>query len=409
MKKVISVFLAVILALSTFAFGTTVSFADEQNDLYYEDDYNTPDQSVISDISVSCVGKTDIEIYWNCSYYGWVDGYEISLFDDKTNTYYPKAYVDGDNYYCVLRSLNKNTRYKICVRSYVFQNGSYAFGDYSAPVSVMTAPKGTSLSSAKYTSKGKVSVKWKKAKNVSGYVIEYSRNKKFKDDGSKCTVFVSGKSKSSKTISGLAKGKYYFRIATYKTIGNARYISTFSKVKSTTVKSNLSVKQILNAVKTDNSGAKQIKRYTDGGVNISKYKTTYDKFKAIYVWHAKNFKKHGWNCVGCNSNFNNCLAALFAKSQKRYDDFITLEAGKVKNNDGSRPIHKWAVIYLAGKPYIFDPRLQGYTKSYTPTTYFAIAKGSKRAKAIYIYENGYGTFHPDESNVYLQYCVDRIK
>ena len=30
MKKVISVFLAVILALSTFAFGTTVSFADEK-------------------------------------------------------------------------------------------------------------------------------------------------------------------------------------------------------------------------------------------------------------------------------------------------------------------------------------------------------------------------------------------
>ena len=71
MKKVISVFLAVILALSTFAFGTTVSFADEQNDFYYEDDYSTPDQSVISDISVSCVGKTDIEIYWNCSYFSF--------------------------------------------------------------------------------------------------------------------------------------------------------------------------------------------------------------------------------------------------------------------------------------------------------------------------------------------------
>ena len=52
MKKVISVFLAVILALSTFAFGTTVSFADEQNDFYYEDDYSTPDQSVISIASV---------------------------------------------------------------------------------------------------------------------------------------------------------------------------------------------------------------------------------------------------------------------------------------------------------------------------------------------------------------------
>ena len=61
--------------------------------------------------------------------------------------------------------------------------------------------------------------------------------------------FFSGKSKSSKTISGLAKGKYYFRVATYKTIGNARYISTFSKAKSTTVKSNLSIKQMLNAIR----------------------------------------------------------------------------------------------------------------------------------------------------------------
>ena len=52
MKKVISVFLAVILALSTFAFGTTVSFADEQNDFYYEDDYSTPDQSVIKQIRI---------------------------------------------------------------------------------------------------------------------------------------------------------------------------------------------------------------------------------------------------------------------------------------------------------------------------------------------------------------------
>jgi len=49
--------------------------------------------------------------------------------------------------------------------------------------------------------------------------------------GSKCTVFVSGKSKSSKTISGLAKGKYYFRIATYKTIGNARYYTLQMKAK----------------------------------------------------------------------------------------------------------------------------------------------------------------------------------
>ena len=61
MKKVISVFLAVILALSTFAFGTTVSFADEQNDFYYEDDYNTPDGSCIRDyINVVDLAKAHV-------------------------------------------------------------------------------------------------------------------------------------------------------------------------------------------------------------------------------------------------------------------------------------------------------------------------------------------------------------
>lgn len=92
MKKIISTLLAVSIAFCSLAFGATVSYADEQSGLYINENYehnndiNTPevpDQSVISDISVSRVSKTDIEIYWNCSYYGSVDGYEVSLYDEK--------------------------------------------------------------------------------------------------------------------------------------------------------------------------------------------------------------------------------------------------------------------------------------------------------------------------------------
>ena len=47
-------------------------------------------------------------------------------------------------------------------------------------------------------------------------------------------------------------------------------------------------------------------------------------------------------------------------------------------------------------------------KNYTAKTYFALAKKSRSAKP-YIYEYDYGTFYPDESNAYFEYCVESIK
>lgn len=72
---------------------------------------------------------------------------------------------------------------------------------------------------------------------------------------------VYGKSKSRKVINGLAKGKYYFRIAAFKKVDDTIYVGTFSKVKRVHIKTGLSVKGMLNAVKTDNSGAQRIKIY----------------------------------------------------------------------------------------------------------------------------------------------------
>ena len=54
--------------------------------------------------------------------------YSIARFyDGKTNTYLPQAYVDCNTYSYVFRNLKQNTGYQVCVRSFVFDNGTYDF------------------------------------------------------------------------------------------------------------------------------------------------------------------------------------------------------------------------------------------------------------------------------------------
>ena len=89
---------------------------------------------------------------------------------------------------------------------------------------------------SKLTPKKKsIVVKWKKVGgNVTGYRIEYSLKKNFKNSK---TVNVKGAAKTSYTIKKLkSKKKYYVRIRTYYKKGNVIYLSKWSKTKSTTVK-----------------------------------------------------------------------------------------------------------------------------------------------------------------------------
>lgn len=85
--------------------------------------------------------------------------------------------------------------------------------------------------------KGKkaLQIKWnKQIKETTGYQIEYSTNKNFKNAKS---VTVSKNTNTSKTIKSLhSKTKYYVRIRTYKTVGKTKYVSAWSSVKSATTK-----------------------------------------------------------------------------------------------------------------------------------------------------------------------------
>ncbi len=114
-------------------------------------------------------------------------------------------------------------------------SGTQNYNETSKKITVTVKPLGTKISKASNTSKGKVTVKWKKKTSISGYAIQYSTDKKFKA-GVK-TVNVNGAKKSQKVLSKLKKGKkYYIRIATYKKVGKVKYYSSWSGVKSVKVK-----------------------------------------------------------------------------------------------------------------------------------------------------------------------------
>ncbi len=95
-------------------------------------------------------------------------------------------------------------------------------------------PNATKIIKANAIKKG-VKLKWKKLKKqVTGYRIQYSTNKKFKK---KKTVTIKKNKTVTKTIRKLKSNKkYYVRIRTYKTVKGKKYYSKWSKVKTVKVK-----------------------------------------------------------------------------------------------------------------------------------------------------------------------------
>ena len=108
-------------------------------------------------------------------------------------------------------------------------------GNYSGTRKIYFSivPKAPTFSKLKSSSKGKLTAYWKRVSGAGGYQIQYSLNSSF---GSVKSV-TAGAGSSSKTISGLAKGKvYYVRVRCYKKVSGKKYYSAWSKVRKVTVK-----------------------------------------------------------------------------------------------------------------------------------------------------------------------------
>ncbi len=139
------------------------------------------------------------------------------------------------------KTLKKGTDYTVSYASGRKNVGTYKVtikfkGNYSGTktLTFKIVPKAASIS--KLTAKSKaIAVKLNRVTTQStGYQIQYSTSSKFT---SAKTVNVTSYKTSSKTISGLKKGKkYYVRVRTYKTVGGTKIYSTWSASKSVKTK-----------------------------------------------------------------------------------------------------------------------------------------------------------------------------
>ena len=173
----------------------------------------------------------------NCKYV--YDGYakkpKITLYDVKGNlipdSNYRIRYSNNNTHNVVINPTNVG-EYSI---AYQFNGERYGPDDALWHAGYLKiVPKGTSLVSLNAVSKG-FKVKWKKqSTQTTGYQIQYSTYKSFKNAK---TVTVSKNSATTKTISKLkAKKNYFVRVRTYKSIKGNKYYSSWSKVKYTTTK-----------------------------------------------------------------------------------------------------------------------------------------------------------------------------
>ena len=182
----------------------------------------------------------------NCKYCGYIAvqttiPYPKTIILSKTTlTYNGKAQKPA----IVVKDINGKTiassNYTVTYPSGCKNVGSYTVkvtfkGNYSGSKSLTyrILPKGTKLKTLKAGSK-QLTVKWtKQATQTTGYELQYALNKKF---ASAKTITVKAAT-VSKVIKGLkAKKKYFARIRTYKTVGKKKYYSSWSAVKTATVK-----------------------------------------------------------------------------------------------------------------------------------------------------------------------------
>ena len=126
-----------------------------------------------------------------------------------------------------------------------FTKGCKKVGTYNAKVTLRNGYSGNKTVKFKInpdnatkmslsSGKKKLTVKWKTAKQASGYQLQYSTSKNFKNAKK---VNVKGAKKTGKTIKKLKKGtKYYVRIRTYKIVKGKTYYSSWSKAKTVKTK-----------------------------------------------------------------------------------------------------------------------------------------------------------------------------
>ena len=129
-----------------------------------------------------------------------------------------------------VKKLTSGKNYQFKVKAVA---GKYT-GTASATVKTATKVKKVTLSSVKSAKKTQATVTWKTVSGASGYVVEYSTSKKFKNK--KTATLKKGTTKKT-TLKKLKSGKkYYVRVKAYKTVNGKKVYGSVSAVKTVKVK-----------------------------------------------------------------------------------------------------------------------------------------------------------------------------
>lgn len=101
-------------------------------------------------------------------------------------------------------------------------------------ITIKVAPKKAAVKCAKSKKANQLTISWKRDAQVSGYEIQYSTDKNFKNAKS---VKVGKNKTTSKSIDNLKSGKkYYVRVRSYKNVGKTRINGNWSKTDRVTTK-----------------------------------------------------------------------------------------------------------------------------------------------------------------------------
>ncbi len=158
-------------------------------------------------------------------------GYRVFIYNPSTEKYEKVKTTTGLT--AKATGLKAGATYQFKVKAYIKVGGSTVWGKSTEAFAAATKTKTPEITSAISSSKGKAVVSWKDVSGESGYVLYYAASKdgEFKrvDNYTKNTV----KAVADRLTSG---NTYYFKLRTYKRVGDVKIWSGYSAVQSVKIK-----------------------------------------------------------------------------------------------------------------------------------------------------------------------------
>ena len=214
MKKIFSLFLAVIMAFTIIA-PTNVSAASSKK-------VSKPKVS-----SVSTVSSTSVKIKWKKV--SRADGYVIYQKKGDGKYLKIKTITSGKTTSYTKKSLSSATKYNYKIKAYDNVGSKKVYSEYSSAKAAYTKPSKVTVSSVSAVSATSIKIKWKKVSRADGYVIY---QKKAGGEYKKIKTITSGKTTSYTKKSLSSATKYTYKIKAYVKVGSEKIYGEYSSVKS---------------------------------------------------------------------------------------------------------------------------------------------------------------------------------